>query len=152
MRDFQKQKVYNWEGGFITPRFSDKVHDVEFLQNIVNYMWMSTNQVNPPTVYTDNDYKTKSTGNRHDIRLMPHMQTEKTTVHELAHSFSLRENRDAEFDWHGPNFVADYAFFLNRFYNFEAPYLLWSVGRAGVKMNTGKFYNNMKVYGGNSVG
>jgi hypothetical protein len=141
MRDFQKSKVYAWERKHVFPRIDSVLKPVHLLQKLVDYMWAEIGRENPPRVFIETRYKTKSTGNRYDIRLMDSMRDEHTVVHELGHSLNLCEDRGV-YDSHGPNFVADYAYLLCRFYGFDKFEILYTLKKERVKINEKIFFGH----------
>jgi hypothetical protein len=147
MRDFQKSKVYKWENKFVKPRFNTTKRDVSYLEIIRDYIWSGIGMCNPPKLYIDNMYKTKSTGNRYEIRFEPSMTNEFILVHEMAHSLNLREDDKEGFDIHGPNYVADYGALLVKFYKFDPFYLLHSMEEGKVRVNKTRFFNNISQWG-----
>lgn len=142
MRDFQKQKVYDWEDEFVRPKINNTLRSCEYLQMLVNHMWGQLDLTNAPTVYNDLSYKRKSTGNRYEIRLMDTMMDEFVVAHELAHSLNLCEHRNV-FDHHGPKYVADYCRILTKFYGFDINYLLYTLNKDGVKIDLGTYYGKL---------
>jgi len=147
MKDFQKNKVYSWEGKYVFPRMPKAQMDIPFLKIVCDHIWSEIGRVKPPRLRTYNRYKSVSTGGRYDIKFAPHMQTEYILVHEMAHSLNLCEDRKNDtFDVHGPNFVADYCALLVKFYKFDMHYLLWSLKTHGVKVNTNMLYSNLNKW------
>lgn len=142
MRDFQKSKLYEWERKYVFPTMPKGEQSLETLTMLVEFMWKGLGLIKPPTLMINNRYKNKSTGNRYEIQFKKSMMNEYIMTHELAHSLNLAEHRDT-FDWHGPNYVADYCFLLTKFYGFDINYLLFTLNEHGVKINTYLLYNNM---------
>lgn len=141
MRDFQRQRVYDWENKHIRKKVSTKLADLEFIRKIVNYIWNDLGYELPPEVVVNKSYKTKSTGNRYEIKFMPSMVNEFTAIHELAHSINMRYDFVA-YDSHGPNYVADYCFLLNHYYKVDEFYLIGTLKESGVKINLARFYQH----------
>ena len=146
MKDYQKQRVYAWQNQWVDPKMPSQCHDVDHLRMITDYMWNRIGMTNPPNVNINTAYKTKSTGNRANILLMPGMNDEPTLVHELAHSLNLRHDRE-QFDWHGPNYIADFASLLSMFYNFDIWHLIHTLKVSGVDVNIPLAMQNLSEMG-----
>lgn len=142
MRDFQKSKLYAWEREHVIPKMNKTMRDIPYLETLCSYMWNQLGMSNPPKLFVDPDYKTKSTGGRYKIRFMESMLQEWVLVHEMAHSLNLCEHRET-YDMHGPNFVADYCRLLTTFYGFDINYLLYTLNKDGVKIDLGTYYGKL---------
>lgn len=142
MRDFQRQKVYDWENEFVRPKMPTTRTSIEKLSIINDFMWNAMGFENAPRVIFNPLYEVKSTGSRYEIKLSKHQHDEFTLTHELAHSMNLMEHRDV-YDHHGPNYVADYCTLLRRFYGFDYHYLVGTLSRNKIKINLGLHLENM---------
>lgn len=138
MIDFQKQRVYNWENKYIIPLVSTKIQKLDFLKLVLNYIWDDLGYECQPNLFVNELRSAKSTGNRYEINLTPNMANEFTLIHELAHSINMKEDFDA-YDGHGPNYVADYAMLLTRYYKLDKTMLIGTMSMSKVKMNMGRF-------------
>lgn len=143
MRDFQRQKVYDWENEHIRPKMSNAIKPIETLQLLADHMWSNLGLENPPKVNFYDRYKAKSTGGRYNIKLMRSMATEFVLAHELAHSLNQREDFDDRYDSHGPKYVADYITVLVKFYGFDPHSLLYTAKKEKVKVDTGLLFQSL---------
>lgn len=134
MRDFQRQRVYDWEDTFVAPNVPLRYAPIETLRIICGHMWSQMKFENPPRVDYNSRYKVKSTGGRYEILLSSTQRNEFTLVHEMAHSMNRKEDRKV-YDGHGPNYVADYCALLIKFYGFDFNYLVGTLSKRGVKVN-----------------
>ena len=140
-RDFQKQRVYNWEDKYVRPKMPINQRPIEMLEVIGTHVWSAMGFENVPRILYNPRYKMKSTGGRYEILLSQYQQDEFTLIHEMAHSMNLMEHR-AVYDNHGPNYVADYCTLLCKFYGFDINYLMYTLKKSKVKINLGQFYAN----------
>ena len=147
MRDYQKQRVYNWEQKHVYPKMPRELLDISTMRVITNHVWSAIGMVCPPKVNINKAYKTKSTGNRSQILIMPGMNRQTVLIHEIAHSLNLREDATDRFDWHGPNYVADFVSLLVKFYGFDVWFLLATLERNRVDVNKALLFENLHKFG-----
>lgn len=145
IRDFQRQKVYDWEYDYNVNSMPKGVVCQQSATAIVNHIWSSLGLMAPPEVIITNEYLKSSTGDRFKIKLSNGMNTQHILIHELAHSFNRCSHREV-YDHHGPNWVADYAFLLVRFYNKEPYSLLYTTDKVKVKINNQLLFQNMSEF------
>lgn len=115
MRDYQKQKCYDWQNKFIHIRDTQEV-EFENIQNIINYIWKEMRLEFPPLLNFSNKKNIIAEGNRHKIIWSNNHKAYTWLIcHELAHSMT-----DAG---HGPKFVGMYMKLLEKFVGIPMPYL-----------------------------
>lgn len=130
MRDFQRQKVYDWESslkkGLIIP--------FDQCQSYVDNVWEKEGLKYPPKVVPIATQTKNWDGqaNRYNIFLHARGACEHTLLHEMAHSMTMTvENNDISA--HGPLFVG-VAMNLYEKYLKIPKFLLWfTAEKAGVK-------------------
>lgn len=142
MIDYQRERVYKWDRLFIDPKINRALPESQ-MQPIVDYIWSDMGFMNPPKVKVNPAYKVKSTGGRYEI-LMHKSAGERTLIHELAHSVSLKEDQDT-YDHHGPMYVGIYGALLCRYYGFDPMEIIWSTKSAKVDIDLGLLYKFMKM-------
>ena len=129
MRDFQRQKVYDWEA---TLKQGNLIPFAR-CQAYVNDIWEKEGLKFPPKVVPMANQTKKWSGKatRHEIFLPERGATEHTLLHEMAHSMTMPI--DGECPHHGPVFVG-VAMTLYEKYLEIPKFLLWfTAERAGVK-------------------
>jgi hypothetical protein len=126
-RDYQKAKVYSWESRFPEGRlitFVDATQYVSCIWNAQKLQW-------PPLVQElPAQDKHAGKANRQYVMLPAHGATEKTILHELAHSMTA--THDGYIDAHGPKFVGVYMRLLCHHLSVPLPLLIYSASKAGL--------------------
>lgn len=138
MRDFQRQRVYNWENKHIAPFDKSRIPFSQ-IQSIVDYVWEQEKLTNPPRVFAFPKHVTTKCGDANRIRIRFH-ENEKTPtwviLHEIAHSLTMT------FDWeiadrHGPEFVGMYIHLVSKHLKFQPLALAYTAQISGVKFTLG---------------
>jgi len=111
MRDYQRQKVYNWENEVISPLDSTLL-SVEEAQDLVDFIWAQEGRNHPPKVKINNR-KAGADGRRIELRFNKNMLKRWVILHELAHAFE--DDIDVKGDGHGPKFVKRYIGLLDKY-------------------------------------
>lgn len=145
MIDYQRQRVYNWEDRFVACKMPTSIVDLSMLKVITDYIWNDLGFDRPPTLHINEAKHSESTGSRYEIVFTRAMVTEYITIHELAHTFNARNDLE-HFDKHGPNYVADYCFLLNKYYSIDENYLIGTLSKAKVDINLARFYAHKRKY------
>lgn len=131
MRDYQKQRVYDWQqtvphGGTI---------ELPQAQSIVNHIWEAERLMYAPRVEPIDHRTTKWAGkaNRMTIYLQPTVSL-RTIIHEVAHSLTtdFETGRSA---LHGPVFVGMFAKLLEKHINVPMPMMLYTLNKYGVDID-----------------
>lgn len=144
-RDFQKQKVYDWEDKEVRHR-TNRVIDFEHAQQFVDGVWLSLGLMYPPKVDLMASHATRifATGCRGRLQLR--MRTPAWIIlHELAHALTCTEENTDE--GHGADFVGMYLKLLDKVLNIPLPLLLYSLEKTGIKYNLAvqpKFVNQQQ--------
>ncbi len=131
-RDFQKQRVYDWEDQHIGPRDTTPV-PFEQIQHIVAYCWPASH---PPRIEPLPKLSRKE-GTGHRLRLrFPADRPTRTWIilHEMAHALTYG-------DGHGPNFVAVYMQLVEKHLNIPLALLHYTARRSNVKFRVSPTYN-----------
>ena len=131
-RDFQKQRVYDWEDKIIAPRDHSKV-PYPNIQAIVDHCWPTPH---PPRVQPLPP-NSRKLGTGHRLRLRFPQTTPTPTwviLHELAHALTYG-------DGHGPQFVGAYCHLVNRFLGVPLPLLYATARASNVKYSASPVYN-----------
>ena len=130
-RDFQRGRVYRWEGEHVLP------HDREILSldacaRLVEaaYRWAEADRAaaaewRPPGVH-DGRGRRHACGSRQAIKLPRWARTRPVVLHECAHGMAD--------DQHGPRFVARYVELLERFLGLDRAMLHASLARHRVRI------------------
>lgn len=141
-RDFQRQKVYDWEcacipkGSFIA---------FENLESYVNNVWSSEGFKYPPLVKqlskTDN---ASGRGNREAVWFPEAGSNERIVLHELAHS--LTNTVHGHSDRHGPTFVGVYINLLEKYMGVNKLVAWHTAKEAGIQfdMFASPTFNNIE--------
>jgi hypothetical protein len=130
MRDYQRQKVYDWQQ---TVSDGGKV-SLENAQDIINYIWKNEKLEYPPHVEPIDHRTTKWAGkaDRMTIYLQP-VVTMRTILHEIAHSMTTDiEDNSAR---HGPWFVGVYSKLIEKYLKVPMPLMLYQMKEHGVECN-----------------
>src|SRR5262249_9793146 len=106
MKDYQRQRVYDWEDAVIKPRCKGMVQ-FENSQTYIDGVWMACGWERPPKALPmpRRTRKVLASGTFGWIKL-PRKVAAWVILHELAHSLTD--------DGHGPNFVGMYINLLER--------------------------------------
>lgn len=131
MKDFQQNKVYEWESQF--PE-GDWV-SYENAQMIIDYIWSEMGLKYPPKVQPLAPQVTKwaATADRLSVNLPKKGASTKTILHELAHSMTT--NIEGKGHLHGPRFVGVYMQLLVKFMGLALLPLMGSAKIAGVQFD-----------------
>lgn len=125
MRDYQRQRVYDWEQHFVA-KFDNGTVSFENAQNIVNYIWEKESLSYPPVIkeLPPQNKIYAATGSRTAIQIPKVTQTW-IILHELAHS--MTSDVDGSSHWHNPTFVGIYANLLVKYLNIDLSYILYTL-------------------------
>jgi hypothetical protein len=128
MRDFQRQRVYDWERKTIAPLTARKV-SFESAQTFVNGVWLKSGWLYPPTVGLMAKHATRvfANGTREHINIRENTPVW-VILHELAHTLT-------EGDGHGPDFVGMYIKLLDEVLNIPVPMSMYTLTKEKIKFN-----------------
>lgn len=133
-RDFQRQKVYDWERLHVAPRCMRTV-DRDNVQCIIDGIWLSLGLMYPPHVENMPTQKTtaRADANRHIIRFTENSIPMWLIAHELSHSLTgtLEHNGDR----HGPNFMGMYLRLLDQVCGIPLAYTMFTLQKTNIKYN-----------------
>jgi hypothetical protein len=134
-RDFQKQRVYDWENSLLPPLCSQKVLFKD-AQAFVDGVWLKHGWLYPPHVASIPKQTRRhfATGSRAELRLPP-VTPAWVIVHELAHT--LTSTFDGKSDRHGPDFVGVYIKLLESVLNIPVPMTMFTLTKSKIKFNLG---------------
>lgn len=132
LRDFQKQRVYDWEDRHIAPRDLTPV-PFDQIPHIVHHCWPGPY---PPKVEALHKLS-RMEGTGHRLRLrFPTDRPTKTWIilHEMAHALTFG-------DGHGPNFVGAYIHLVEKYLNIPIAFLHYTAKASNVKFNVCPTFN-----------
>jgi hypothetical protein len=134
-RDFQKQRVYDWENGVIRPISSRNILFKD-AQAFVDGVFLKHGWLYPPKVSLIPKQATKvlATGSRSELRLRP-VTPAWIILHELAHT--LTSTIDGNIDKHGPDFVGVYIKLLESVLDIPVPMTMFTLTKSNIKFNLG---------------
>jgi hypothetical protein len=135
-RDFQRQKVYDWEAKYIEPQDKSKV-DFESAQKIVDYVWAQEGLSYSPKVVELPKQTKRACAKANRTRvLLPREGTVSTAtlLHELAHSMTM--THDDEGDRHGEKFAGIYMQLLDRYLKIPLVVSMHTAAKMKVKYDT----------------
>ena len=145
--DYQKSKVYRWENEHIH-KHNDPLLTLAEAQDWVDFIWANLGRQHPPVVSVNKRYKTKSTGWRLKLEMMPNMLTHSILIHELTHAIYNDGTWDSELlqtdsDGHGPLFVGSYVNLLIRFMKFNLTVMQYTLNEAKIDVDLGKLLTDL---------
>jgi hypothetical protein len=129
VRDYQRRRVYDWEGKFIAPLCS---HVVLFAnaQQYVDGVWLANGWTRAPQVRPlPKQAKRKVASGTYGYIHLPDKVKGWIILHELAHSVTD--------DLHGPNFVGMYIDLLERMEDLSKLMTLFTLKQAKIDFNLG---------------
>jgi hypothetical protein len=134
-RDFQKQRVYDWENSIILPLSSRKIY-FQHAQAFVDGVWLKHGWLYPPQVILIAKQATKifAKGSRAQIKIRP-VTPAWIILHELAHT--LTSTIDGKTDGHGPDFVGVYIKLLESVLDIPVPMTMFTLTKSNIKFNLG---------------
>lgn len=130
-RDFQRGRVYRWEGEHVLPHDREILSLAECTRLVeVAYRWAEADRTGladwrPPCVQ-DGRGRRHACGSRQAIKLPRWARTRPVVLHECAHGMAD--------DQHGPRFVARYVELLERFLGLDRSMLHASLARHRVRI------------------
>jgi len=132
MRDFQRQKVYDWERAHIAPRCSRIIPRAN-VQTVIDGIWMAHGLLYPPVVddMPGQVRRKRADANRLTVRFAEEHIPLWVVVHELAHSMTW--TIDSSIDKHGPNFMGMYLKLLDKVCNIPLCYTMFTLQSSPVK-------------------
>lgn len=133
MKDYQKNKFYQWEDKEIISKDSSNV-SYDNIQNVVNYIWEQEGLEYPPKVIPIDKRNTTTwaKANRNTI-CCPSELPNTIILHELSHS--MTSNIEGESAKHGARFVGVYMNLLSKYANFDLLQLMYSAKQSGIDFN-----------------
>ena len=134
MRDFQKQKVYDWEDCHVAKH--DKSHvQYDDVQRIVDYIWNAEGLKHPPKVVPLAKQNTRcaAKANRLSISCPEKGLPTWIIIHEIAHSMTAEA--DDGTNMHCEDFVGMYMLLVSKHLKIRLSDLIYSARQAGVKYN-----------------
>lgn len=133
LRDFQRQRVYDWEEEHVLKKDRDFV-PFDQLQALVDYIWTQEGLEHPPKVRPMvKQRKDLGAATRLKVLSPENGMTSTVLIHELAHSMCA--THDGLSNWHGARFVGVYIDLLAKYAGFDANLLRYTAKEAGVKFN-----------------
>ena len=134
MRDFQKQRVYDWERLAVQPKDKSLV-PYSNLQTITNYIWEREALVYPPmvTAMPKQNRNAWAKANRTHVYAPEAGLPTWVLIHELAHSLTCTVEGHSE--RHGPEFVGMYMRLLEKHLGIPMPLLMYTANANGVQFN-----------------
>jgi hypothetical protein len=124
-RDFQRNRVYDWEDRVIAP------HDSSFIsfsdaQAMVNAIWSEIGLQYPPKVepLPARAKATVASASRLSI-FLPEQTPSWCLLHEIAHA--MTSTMDGHSDGHGALFVGVYVRLISRYLRLDPAELIWSI-------------------------
>lgn len=136
-RDFQKQRVYDWENRIVAP-YQKVSYAFSDLPRVVAGVWMASGLMYPPKVSAMPKQARRifATGCRTELRFPEDRPSpDRIVLHEIAHA--LGGTFDGDNDAHGPDYVWLYMELLERHLSVPMPLLMFTAQRDGVKFNIG---------------
>jgi len=129
MKDYQRQRVYDWEDDVVRSRCSTIVR-FENGQQYVDGVWLANGWERPPKVLPSSQRvrKVLASASYGWIKL-PDEIAGWIILHELAHSLTD--------DGHGPNFVGMYIELLERVEKLSRLLTMYTLEKAGIDYNLG---------------
>jgi len=111
-RDYQRQKVYNWESDFEIP---DTILALPKAEQLVCTVWADYLGNKKPPRVTAGRKDCRPNGGRDKIALPSWCRTAEITLHETAHAIISAKPELKTEPWHGPVFVELYIQLLLRY-------------------------------------
>lgn len=129
MRDYQRQRVYDWEDTHVLPRCPAIVPFANG-QQYVNGVWLANGWTRPPQVVPlpKRSRRVAAKATHGEIHL-PQRIAGWVILHELAHA--LTDDR------HGPNFVGMYIDLLERVEKLSRLVTMYTLKQAKIDFNLG---------------
>jgi len=122
MKDYQRQRVYDWEDDVVRSRCSNIVR-FENGQQYVDGVWLANGWTRPPKVFPHRSKKVIASAH-HGVVNLPDKVAAWVILHELAHALTD--------DQHGPNFVGVYLTLLERVERLPKLMLMYSLEQAKI--------------------
>jgi hypothetical protein len=129
--DFQRARVYRWEGVHVLPR-SPAILPLDDCRELVHaaYLWAERPPVDAkdwqPPIVTDGRGRRHACGSRQVIKLPRWARTRPVVLHECAHGLAP--------DKHGPRFMGVYVALLERFMGIDPATLEQSLRADGIQV------------------
>lgn len=132
-RDYQKQRVYDWQWSHIPEGGKVQFNQA---QAIVDHIWEAERLSFPPKVVPFHPNETKRAGSatRLQIELQPEV-TLRTIIHELAHSMSTEIDRSEEVVPHGAWFMGLYLKLIEKYLGVPMPVMLYTCSKDRVDVD-----------------
>lgn len=135
MRDYQKQRVYDWEARWIRPRIADRI-SFDTAVAVGLHIWTELGLQYPPQ-FKPLAKQTRNIGgkaNRMAVWL-PERTSTATVIHEIAHSLTC--DVDGHSERHGPEFVGMMMKLIDRFTPLSIPEMMYTLSQTNVDYNLG---------------
>jgi hypothetical protein len=135
VRDFQKQRVYDWEREVIQ-RCSHQTVQFRDAQAFIDGVFLKHGWLYPPKAkkIAKQTRRAWATGNRAEINL-PEVIPAWVILHELAHTLTMTEHEGSE--GHGPDFVGIYIKLLDTVLHIPVPMSMYTLTKNNIKFNLG---------------
>lgn len=135
MRDYQRQRVYDWEDQHIRPK-DRSVIPYSQAQAMVNYIWEQEGLLFPPTVreMPKQNRTAEAKANRSNVWVKPEGIASWVLLHEIAHSLTT-DTFDEESQRHGPAFVGVYMRLLEKHIRIPLSLLMYTAKQDKVDFN-----------------
>src|SRR5262249_25014170 len=129
MRDYQRQRVYDWENAVIRPRCKGVVL-FKNSQQYIDGVWLACGWERPPkTLSMPRRVRKVTASATHGWIKLPNEISAWVILHELAHSLTD--------DGHGPNFVGMYIDLLERVEKISKLMTMYTLDQAKIDYNLG---------------
>ena len=128
MRDYQRQRVYDWEDAVIRPRCPGVISFANS-QTYVDGVWLAHGWERPPKVMPRRATRRVVANGTYGVINLPDKIAGWIILHELAHSLTD--------DKHGPNFVGIYIDLLERVEKISKLMTMYTLDRAKIDYNLG---------------
>lgn len=135
--DFQKQKVYDWESKYISPKDKSEV-DFNSVQDIVNYVWEQEGLKHPPKVEPIPKNTKNFCGKANRLTIFLHENATTPTwviLHEMAHSMTMTHDYE-DGDKHRERFLGVYMQLLDRYLKIPLVVSMYTASQEGLRFDT----------------
>lgn len=132
MRDFQRQRIYDWEADYIDKIFPNTMEFPQ-IKPYVDKVWSGLGLMFPPAVkpLPRNSRRIAGDGCRMQLRFLDTYETFETTVlHEIAHALTMNSDNEVPNDSaHGAIFAGMFIELMVKFMNADR-FMLWASANA----------------------
>jgi hypothetical protein len=132
-RDFQRQRVYDWQHEFVP---QGQFVSLDQARALVEYIWKEEGYEFPPAVREIPKQTRKWAGNacRSVIHLSPVVSTQ-TVIHEVTHSLLMDMDNGSDDPGHGELFMGLYMQLLSKYMRIPMFEMMYTANKEGVKFD-----------------